>query len=516
MTRFSYVAGDWVATDGDSVEDLVPTALEHARTVGLPGVARLTFHDRARLVLRLAEHLNRNSDSLYRLSAEEGATRRDAQRDIEGAPGAMRHLAEAALRDLSDSTAAADGPLESPGPGEGPARMVGQHLYVSTNGVGILVNELNFLLWGSAARVTPAFLAGVPLIVRPARQTSSVAAELTRLIVDSKIMPPGNLQLLNGQTETFWDYLKFGDHVFFTGSSRTGLRLAKQPKVMSGRVRLTLATESVNAAVLGPADAPGTPVFEALVRCVAREMTNNAGQTCTAIRRVLVPRPLLKSFAEALCHYLDRTVVLGDPADLATTMGPLADHDQLRRLNRQVKELITFGGRVVRGGGKARNLTGPYYEPTVLVFDQPSTVFCDVEPFGPVVSIACYETPADAIRLSNDGGKSLVITVASSDFGFLAQVARGVAPYHDRVHLLDGSVAGAKPPRLLSPGGPTGHCGSEELSGVRSIRHWMHRVAIEGAPGAVKRLTGPTVKRGAAEPAAVEDAASRPARTSRL
>ncbi|MDR1442307.1 MAG: aldehyde dehydrogenase family protein [Bifidobacteriaceae bacterium] len=527
MTRLSYVAGKWVATGGDSVEALVPAALEHARRLGCGAMARLTFHDRARIVLRLADYLGADPEGLYSLSAKVGATRRDAMRDVAGALGVMRGLARATLKDLPDSTVAPDGPVERsaiPGyslnlgnqnsPGSAGVRgtsnaggaATGQHLYVSPNGVGILVNALNFLLWGSAARLTPAFLAGIPVIIKPARQTGSVAAELIRMIALSGLMPPGSLQLLNGQTETFWDYLKFGDQVCFTGSSQTGLKLAKQPKVVGGKVRLILATESVNAAVLGPDQTPGSPGFSALVRCVAREMTTNAGQTCTAIRRVLVPQQQLKRFTDALCRHLDRTVVMGDPTDPATSVGPLIDHEQLRRLNRQVRELVAFGGRVVRGGGRARNAPGPYYEPTVLVFSQPSPVLCDVEPFGPVVSVAGYGSTAEAIRLSNDGGRSLVITLASGDWQFLADMVRGVAPYHGRVHLLDSSSPEARNGRA-SPVGPVSHGGGEELDGVRSIRQWMHRVVIEGSPSAVLRLTGQTAER-----AASRDALTSPSR----
>ncbi|MDR2566009.1 MAG: aldehyde dehydrogenase family protein [Bifidobacteriaceae bacterium] len=487
MTSFSYVGGDWVATSGDSADPLVPAALRFARRAGVPGMTRLTFHERARILLKLADHLQANSESLYRLSIRVGATRRDAVGDLAAALGVMRGLADATLADLPDATIAPDGPAVALGRD---SDLTARHLYVSPRGVGVIVNASSYFRWSSTARLTPAFLAGVPIIVKPAVATAPVATEIIRLLVEARLAPSGSLQLLNGNIETYWDHLKLGDRVCFTGSGRAALKLSQQPKVASGRVKLITGTMCVNAAVLGPDEAPGSRGFEALVRCVAHEMTTHAGQTGTAIRRVLVPRPRVNQFADALSRYLDRTAKVGDPADPTTTVGPLMDHSQLRHLRRQVKELVTFGGRIVRGGAKPRHLNGPYFEPTVLVFDQPTPVLCDVEPFGPVVSIAGYGSIGGAVRLANDGGSSLVITLASRDEEFLAEVAHGVAPYHARV-------------RLLCPTAPTGEAGEEakpkagfgwlkrpeELSGVRAIHQWLHQVTVEGPWAAVDQLT---------------------------
>ncbi|MDR1633724.1 MAG: aldehyde dehydrogenase family protein [Bifidobacteriaceae bacterium] len=485
MTKFSYVAGDWVATAGESADSLMPTALKYARRVGLPALTRLTFHDRARVLLRLAERLDSNRDGVYRAATKVGATRRDATADLEAAVGVLRGLGESALRDLPDATMVRDGPTTSSGPD---GELSSQRLYVSPRGIGFMLNTMGYFRWGSTARVTPAFMAGVPVIVKPADAATPVATELIRLFSQSRLAPPGSLQLVNGRVETFWDYLRLGDQVCFTGSAREGLKLSKQTKVASGQVKLIVGTENVNAAVLGPDEPPGSDGFEALVACVARELTTHAGQTGTAIRRVLVPRPRLKSFAKALCRRLDETAKVGDPGDPLTTVGPLFDHSHARNLGRQVRELVTFGGRIVRGGVKPRHLSGPYYEPTVLVFDQPTPVFCGVEPFGPVVSIAGYNSVAAAVRLANEGGSSLVITMASHDHAFLREVAHGVAPYHARVRVLDptasaGQAAGFE---TLAGGGRLRR--PEEVAGVRAIYQWMHQVAIEGPASAVAAL----------------------------
>ncbi|MDR0628011.1 MAG: aldehyde dehydrogenase family protein [Bifidobacteriaceae bacterium] len=476
MSGYSYVASDWIATASESVESLVPKALKYARQIGTSSLGRSTFHDRARMVLRMADYLSQRSDSLYHLSAQVGATRRDAASDIDGALALMVGLARVALKELPDASEVLDGPPEHLTPDED---LAAQHLYVSPGGVAVMLNAFSLLLRGSAARLVPAFLAGVPMIIKPAPQTAPVAVELTRLIAQSRVMPKGALQLLNGRTETFWDYLRGGDRVYFTGSSRTALKLARQPKVVSGRVELSVAAESVNAAILGPDWGPGSPGFRALIGCVATEMTTRAGQTCTAIRRVLVPRESLNAFVDGLCQYLDETVVLGDPADPATTVGPLIDHAQLRHLNRQVKELVAFGGRVVRGGAKPRRLTGPYFEPTVLAFAQPSPVFSDVEPFGPVVSVGSYTSRAEAIRLANDDAGSTVITLASGDLAFRREVIAGLASWHRRIRLLDEFSQEPMPAQRGE-----GH----ELAGVRSILSWMRRVAIEGSESQLAQL----------------------------
>jgi oxepin-CoA hydrolase/3-oxo-5,6-dehydrosuberyl-CoA semialdehyde dehydrogenase len=495
--------GQAVALVG-SAEPWVAPAMDHARRTGVPALAKLGFHQRALIIKQLAIYLNEHKDRLYQLSYQTGATLADSRIDVDGGIGVAFTLSSKARRELPTGTVLPDG---APEPLSRDASFGGSHLYVSRGGVFWAVNAFNFPVWGLLEKFVPAFLAGMPVIAKPATPTAHVAQACVELMAQSGLLPPGTLQLLAGPAREFWDQLDLRDYVALTGSATTAAVFrAKQP-VVDGTVTLAAESDSLNAAILGPKSTPDTPEFTAFVAAAVTELTAKAGQKCTAIRRLIVPEPLADAVVQAVAQRVAAKVTLGDPRVAGVTMGPLVSVGQQREVLDAIGRLVAGGGQVVLGGGVPatvrldHGVTGPaphgaFVEPTLLRFANPAAHAAHrVEAFGPVASMVAYSTTDQAVELANLGGGSLVATVASADPGFVAQVGTGIGPFHGRIHLLDGSTARSStghgsPMPHLTHGGPGRAGGGEELGGIRAVKHLMHRIALQGSPDNLTALTG--------------------------
>src|SRR5262249_37565233 len=152
-------------------------------------------------------------------------------------------------------------------------------------GVAVQVNAFNFPVWGPLEKFAPAFLAGVPTLVKPASQTAYLTARLVELMLETGLLPEGTLQLLCGGAGDLFDHLTAQDLVAFTGSASTAQRLRAHPAVVRHAVRFNAEADSLNCSILGPDAAPGTPEFDLYADQLVTEMTVKAGQKCTAIRR---------------------------------------------------------------------------------------------------------------------------------------------------------------------------------------------------------------------------------------
>jgi oxepin-CoA hydrolase/3-oxo-5,6-dehydrosuberyl-CoA semialdehyde dehydrogenase len=517
----SYVAGGWTTPDAADATTLmdaataVPVALvgaapdlaaavEHARTVGQASLGALTFHARALLLKALAQALTAAKDELYAVSAQTGATARDSLIDIDGGIGVLFTYGSKGRRELPNARVLVDGPPENL---SRDGSFGGQHVWSSLPGVAFQVNAFNFPVWGMLEKFAPAFLAGVPSIVKPATPTSYLTEAAVRVMVDSGLLPEGSLQLVVGPAHGFLDLLDARDVVGFTGSASTGRMLRRDDAVTARGVTLTTEADSVNAAILGPDAVAGTAEFDAFVAAVVTELTAKAGQKCTAIRRIIVPAASVDDLVAAVRARLAAKVVIGDPRAEGVTMGPLASLDQAREVRDRVRELVAGGGEIVIGSLEEPSVTradgsiapapeGAFVEPILLRFaDADARAAHEIEAFGPVASVLAYRDLDDAVRLANLGGGSLVATVCSADPSAVAALVSGIAPWHGRVHVLDGSTArsstghGAPVPHLVH-GGPGRAGGGVELGGIRSVVHYMRRNALQGSPDVLTRLTG--------------------------
>ena len=264
-----------VSTDGLDLAAVV----DHGRTVGQTELGKLTFHQRALKLKELAQYLNGRREELYALppgpapprstpwstsTAASACCSRSAPRAGANCP-TRRWWWTGRWRSLSK-----DGSF------------LGEHIYTRIPGVAVQINAFNFPVWGMLEKFAPAFIAGVPTIVKPATPTGYVAAAVVKAIVESGILPAGSLQLISGSARTLLDHLDYRDLVAFTGSASTANTLKSHPNVVHGGVRFTSETDSLNAAILGPDAVPGTPEFDAFVKSVVTEMTVKAGQKCTS------------------------------------------------------------------------------------------------------------------------------------------------------------------------------------------------------------------------------------------
>ncbi len=489
-----------VSTEGLDLAAVV----DYGRTTGQAELGTLTFHQRALKLKELAQYLNGRREEFYALSAQTGATKIDSMIDIDGGIGVLFTFGSKGRRELPNSQVVVDGPMEVL---SRDGSFAGEHIYTRIPGVAVQINAFNFPVWGMLEKLAPAFLAGVPTIVKPATPTGYVAAAVVKAIDESGILPTGSLQLISGSVRTLLDHLDYRDLVAFTGSASTANTLKSHPNVVKGGVRFTSETDSLNAAILGPDAVKGTPEFDAFIKSLVTEMTAKAGQKCTSIRRAIVPQELVADVTAAVGDRIRERVVLGDPRAEGVTMGALASLEQLADVRAAVQSMLDAGGELAYGTLDAPKVTsadgsigvvdgGAFMSPVLLSWANPEAEEVhSLEAFGPVSSVIGYTDLADAVRLAARGGGSLVATVCTNDPAVAQQLVTGIAAHHGRVLMLNredarSSTGHGSPVPHLVHGGPGRAGGGEELGGIRSVMHHMQRTAIQGSPNMLTAVTG--------------------------
>ncbi|WP_127476786.1 phenylacetic acid degradation bifunctional protein PaaZ [Microbacterium sulfonylureivorans] len=478
--------------------------LEFARTKGQSSLGALTFHQRALLLKQFAIALTERKQELYDLSKRAGATERDSLNDVDGGIGVLFTYSSKGRRELPNAQVYLDGPVEQLSKD---GSFLARHVYTRLPGVAVQINAFNFPMWGALEKFAPAFLAGVPTVVKPATPTAYVAEAWVRILVETGLLPEGSLQLVSGSIPGIFDHLRLGDLVGFTGSASTAERLRSHECVQTGGVRFTSETDSINASVLGPDAVPGTPEFDAYVKQLLVELTTKAGQKCTAIRRAIVPEGSVDAVVEALRAKIAERVVIGDPHAANVTMGPLVSLAQRDEVLRAVSSLEAAGGRVLLGSTVAPEIVradgsvgvagdGAFVEPVLIGFaDASADAVHEIEAFGPVASVLAYRTVDEAADLVARGGGSLVTSVATNDPVVATALLSRIAAFNGRLLFLDRADArtstghGAPVPHLVH-GGPGRAGGGEELGGIRAVLHHMQRTAVQGSPEMMTALTG--------------------------
>lgn len=466
-------------------------AIEYARTVGQKNLGELTIHERALKLKELAIYLNEHKQGLYDISFASGSTQRDHYIDIDGGIGTLFTFSSKGRRELPNSNVIIDGATE---PLSKDGSFTGEHIYTRLPGVAVEINAFNFPVWGMLEKFAPAFIAGMPSIVKPATATGYVTEACVRLMLEAGVLPEGSIQLISGSARDLLDYLDYRDHVAFTGSASTAQTLRAHPNVQTKGVRFTAETDSLNAAILGPDAEVGTPEFNAFIKSVFVEITAKAGQKCTAIRRVIVPAGRRDDVIKALAETISSKVKIGDPRTEGSTTGALASLEQKGEVSSSVEKLTAAGGTIAFQSEAPSE--GAFYPVTILTFDDPrNEAIHSVEAFGPVTSVIEYSDFEEAIELANLGEGSLVATVCTNDREIAQQAVLDIAAHHGRVLVLNREDAktstghGSPVPHLVH-GGPGRAGGGEELGGVRAVKHYMQRTAIQGSPNMLTAITG--------------------------
>jgi oxepin-CoA hydrolase/3-oxo-5,6-dehydrosuberyl-CoA semialdehyde dehydrogenase len=510
----SYICGEWKegAHEGAALRDAgtgavvatidasgldMAAALDHGRRAG--GALRaMTFHQRAEMLKALGKALNDHKDAFHALSLATGATPRDGMVDIEGGIHTLFAYSGMGRRELPNTRTLVEGDLQ---PLSKDGSFSAQHILTPLQGVAVHINAFNFPCWGMLEKLAPTLLAGLPAVIKPASQTAYLTELMVRRIIDSGILPEGALQLISGSVGDLLDHVTGQDVVTFTGSAATGRMLKAHPRIIAESTRFTMEADSLNAAVLGPDAVAGTPEFDLFIKEVTREMTVKAGQKCTAIRRVMVPRDQVQPVIEALGAQLARTGV-GLPGDEAARMGALASLSQRAEVRERIRDL-SADAEIVVGNPDAVTVVsgdpdaGAFLNPVVLYCDKPGSARAvhDVEAFGPVSTVMPYDDLDEAVALTHRGKGSLAASVFTNDPAVAEAAVIGMAPFHGRI-LLGNRVSaktstghGAPLPNLVH-GGPGRAGGGEEMGGVRGVKHFMQRTAVQGAPALLSAVTG--------------------------
>jgi len=519
----SFIKGDWVpADDGARLirhaitgSDFATAGndrldfggmIEFARTKGGTALRAMTFHQRANMLKALALYLNEHKQQLYDVSFATGATQSDHMIDVDGGIGTLFVYASKGRRELPDTQIIVDGDIEQFGKA---GQFLGQHIYTSKQGVAVHVNAFNFPVWGMLEKLAPAILAGVPSVVKPATATCYVTELCVRLMDQSGILPTGAVQLVTGHLGDTLDHLGCQDTVTFTGSAATSLIFKTHPAITQNGVAYTAEQDSLNASLLAPDAGVDTPEFDLFIKEVAREMTVKAGQKCTAVRRILVPAQMIDAVQDALAARLAKTTV-GDPMVDGVGMGALVSLEQKQDVLAKI-ELLSSQAEIVFGGQDgftpigAGTQNGAFVAPTLLRCDTLMTadIIHSTEAFGPVSTLIPYTDISQAAKIANMGQGSLVASVFTYDADTALDVTQAIGAYHGRLYFNNRDSAkestghGSPMPHMVH-GGPGRAGGGEELGGIRGVKHYMQRTAIQGSPQIMQAITGKWV-RGAAQ-----------------
>ncbi|MFT5432550.1 MAG: 3,4-dehydroadipyl-CoA semialdehyde dehydrogenase [Myxococcota bacterium] len=471
-------------------------ALEYARQHGGPALRSMTFAERGAMLAAASKAVHAHRAELIELAIQNGGnTRGDAKFDIDGGPGTMMYYAGVG-KELGDRRYLLDGDAvqltRSP-------RYVGRHILTPLTGAAVHINAFNFPAWGMLEKASVAWLAGMPVVTKPATSTALVAARVAEILVESEIFPPGAFSFIAGGAGDLLEHVALGDAVAFTGSSGVGRMVRTQPNIIANSVRVNIEADSLNAAVLGPDVSEDSDTWDLFLREACKEITQKAGQKCTALRRIFVPQSVIDQVSAALAERLSE-IRVGDPSLREVRMGPLSSARQLEDVGRGVHRLLETCTSVLGDGGRGDLVgiegQGGYFMSPVLLraasSDAPA-VHAD-EVFGPVATLVPYDgTPEQAAELVSLGNGGLAASVYSDDREFISTVVVLMAPWTGRICVGSARVAeyapghGAVLPQLMH-GGPGRAGGGEELGGVRGLNFYLQRTAIQGSKPLLEKV----------------------------
>jgi len=482
------VTGEMVAKVSSDGSDL-GGGLEFARNTGGAALRALTYAQRANLLGAIADTLTKHRDAYFDIALRNsGSTKADAAIDIDGSIYTLKTYARAG-KTLGEARRLTDGALHSLSKD---GTFQARHYLVPRTGAAVFINAFNFPAWGLWEKAAPALLAGMPVFVKPATPTAWLAQRMVRDIVDAEVLPDGALSIVCGGARDLLDHINETDVISFTGSADTAAQVRTHPAVVRAGVPVNIEADSVNAAILGRDAAPTSREFALLVTEVVREMTQKAGQKCTAIRRVLVPAAIARKVADAIADELAQ-VKVGDPAHPEVTMGPLVSRAQQTAAFQGIATLLQESKRRTGDPSHFKPINA---DPAVGAFVPPTLLYCgksasarlvhEVEVFGPVATVIPYASIADAIALVRRGRGSLVASIFSSEAELLSQVVPAIADLHGRILVVDAVVDSKHTGHgnvmpTCTHGGPGRAGGGEELGGLRALTLYHRRIALQGS-----------------------------------
>jgi acyl-CoA reductase-like NAD-dependent aldehyde dehydrogenase len=389
------IGGEWVETgdwqevrspySGDVVGRVAKAGAEETRRAIDAAEAAmrepLPAHKRAEILVRVAGALGRRHEEVARLISDEAGKPMKAAK-IEASRAMSTYTFSAVeARKLAGEVV----PMDASQAGEG------KLAFTIRAPVGIVgaISPFNFPLNLVAHKIAPALAAGCAVVLKPASQTPLSALLLAELEAEAGL-PPGWLNVLVGPASEIGDALVEDERVkvlTFTGSSDVGWKLRERAPRKRVNLELGNATPLI---VAGDAD------VEAAATATAQHGFSFAGQSCISIQRVYVQRAQYERYLELLVPKVEQ-LVLGDPADEDTDVGPVIDEDARDRILEWISEARQGGAEVLTGG----ELDGDLIRPTVIAGARPELKVSCEEVFGPVVTVNPYETLDEALELAN-------------------------------------------------------------------------------------------------------------------
>ena len=362
--------------------------------------ASATPFERARVLHRVADACQRRRDELARaLTLDQGKPlQAEAYPEVDDLIGYWHDAAEDVLR--------LDGAIP-------PSRLPGARVLIERRPLGVVavITPWNWPYTMPAQVIAPALAAGNTVVWTPAPSTSVCSAVLMDAITDADL-PPGVVAFLPGPGPVVGD--EIAGHpgvaaVAFVGSTQTGLSVARRA---AGKAQLLEMGNNGPLVIMDDAD---------LDRAVAGTLVGAylcAGQSCTAAERILVHERIHDPFVAALAAAVAKEVVLGDPFDPQTTMGPLNNADVAAKTARHVADALARGADLITGGALENgHPTRLYWQPTVLDNVPRDAVVAREETFGPVAPIITVASLEDAITLTDDLPYGLMASIYTADAG---------------------------------------------------------------------------------------------------
>ena len=261
-----------------------------------------------------------------------------------------------------------------------------------------------------------------------------------------------------------------------------------------------MEADSLNCIVLGEDVTPDKPEWDIFIKEIRKEMTLKAGQRCTGIRRIFVPANKLEEVQKALSAALSQTTI-GNPLNEKVRMGSFAGIAQRNEVKEQVQKLLACA-QIIYGSLDsvqvldADEKEGAFMSPILLLNESPFTseAVHNVEAFGPVSTLMPYNGIDEAIELSKLGKGSLCSSIVTADYSIAQRYVIGAAAYHGRILVLNNecakeSTGHGSPLALLVHGGPGRAGGGEEMGGLRGVKHYLQRTALQGSPTTITAIT---------------------------